>query len=141
MRTESSAITQTQPLRLLDVTAQLLKERSDSRSDKSRAEELLLGEDWFDHEVLHQSTISAEDLTHICRQRHDHDSATLRRAVEDAFKHPDAAAISDWQQQATRAAESDEAFAVVAAAAATRPVQRWSSLAITAPENRRSSSA
>ena len=41
--------------------------------------------------------------------------------MEDAFEHSDAAAISDWQQQATRAAESDEAFAVVAAAAASRP--------------------
>ena len=141
LRTESSAITQTQPLHLLDATAQLLKERSDFRSEKSRAEEILLGEDWFDHEVLHQSTISAEHLAHICRQRHDHDSVTLRHAVEDAFKYPDAAAISDWQQQATRAAELDEAFAVVAAAAAGRPRPAVVSLAITAPENHRSSSA
>ena len=118
LRTEASAIRQTPPLHLLDVASKLLH---DARRDdgEGRTEEFLLGEDWFDHDKTRESTISTAELADICRQRNNEDSAALRRAMQEAYARPDAAAVRAWLLQAANAGESDQAFAAVAEAPTT----------------------
>lgn len=118
---EASAIPQTAPFHLLDVTAQVMEQHHGAVGGSSRAEDFLLGEDWYDHEGIHQDIGIADDFAPTCRERHDKDAATLRNAVEEAFRYPPEAELADWTQLVDRAAVSDEAFAAVAAAAAARP--------------------
>ena len=120
LRTEMASIAVTAPLGLLDVTARVLTQ-SDGRGSASGVEQLLLGEDWFDHESPHQDISAAEDFATICRQRHERDAATLRSAVNEAFHHPPGTAIDEWAQRIAQAAKLDDAFASVADAVTARP--------------------
>jgi predicted GTPase len=116
----ASAITQTAPFRLLDVTAQLLQDNTDGNGNRRSAGNFLLGEDWLDHDSAYQSVTSATDLADTCRPHHDQDVSALQRAFHHAFSSPDVANVRSWQQHAARAAESDETFGPVAAAGLAR---------------------
>jgi len=115
---KASEIAETPPFHLLDV-ASTLPHDAQSGDTAVRAQQFLLGEDWFDHVETRESTINTAELANTCRPQNDEDSVALRRAIDDAFASPDAEAVQTWLLQAACAAESDEAFAAVAEASTT----------------------
>ncbi|WP_164517856.1 GTPase [Mycobacterium sp. P7213] len=121
LRTEATAIAQTTPFHLLDVTDQLLQSSAQDDVSERRSREILLGEDWCDHGDNYQLRSSAADLQLICQPHHDRDLAALRRIFQEMFSRPNAAAVYSWQQRVARAAESDEAFRPIATAALALP--------------------
>ena len=112
LRAEGTSITATEPLGLLDVAARVLLQAED-RGTASRVEEILLGEDWFDHVSQHQDVRAAKDFAEICLQRQEVDTSMLRRAISEAFQHPQLAMVDEWAQQVAQATALDEAFLTV----------------------------
>ena len=119
LHTEAASIAATESLGLLDVAAGVLTQ-TEGRGPQSRVEEILLGDDWFDHVSAHQDIIATEDFEAICRQRPEFDTATLQSALNEAFQHPPRIAVDAWAQNVSDAAELDDAFVTVIDALAAR---------------------
>lgn len=117
LRSEASGIAQTAPLSLLEVATLLLQGNTPDDAAGRRSANILLGDDWLDAADECESPGSTENLERACQPRHDRDLAALRRIIDEMFSHPTTAAVSSWQQRAAQAAESDESFGPVAAAA------------------------
>lgn len=117
LRAEVSGIAQTAPLSLLDVAALLLQGNTLDEIGGRRSANILLGEDWLDDDGVCESPSSTEGLERICQPRHEQDRGALQNVIDEVFSRPTAAAVASWRQRAAQAAESDDAFGPVNAAA------------------------
>ncbi len=97
---------------------ELAKRMDVEKVDGASIDRVLLGEDWFEHEkaTKHQAPEQLQALADGYRERDEHDSSTLRRALIDAFSEPETASIIAWRSQIAAAAADNKALAEVLAA-------------------------